>query len=153
MGEKALELKDSDLDKIGEYVKSRINEWIDPDIFRHRAGLGRELDLMERMIRVEEELKSQRELIKLGFEQMDRRFESLQKQMDARFEAVDERFKAMDSRFETMQKYMDARFEQVDKRFEQVERRFEQIDKKFNTITGLLVLGFTVLSLLIAFIK
>ena len=41
-----------------------------------------ELDLRERIIRVEEELKHQRELMIEGFKQMEKRFE----QVDKRFE-------------------------------------------------------------------
>ena len=47
-----------------------------------------ELDLRERIIRVEEELKHQRELMIEGFKQMEKRFE----QVDKRFEQVDKRF-------------------------------------------------------------
>ncbi|RLA16631.1 MAG: hypothetical protein DRQ62_15930 [Gammaproteobacteria bacterium] len=47
-----------------------------------------ELDLRERTVRVEEELKHQRELMIEGFRRMDERFE----QVDKRFEQVDKRF-------------------------------------------------------------
>ncbi|QEP42895.1 hypothetical protein D5085_07015 [Ectothiorhodospiraceae bacterium BW-2] len=46
------------------------------------ANLRYELELRERTIRVEEELKHQRELMQQGFAQMERRFE----QVDKRFE-------------------------------------------------------------------
>ncbi|WP_341328096.1 hypothetical protein [Methylotuvimicrobium sp. KM2] len=68
-----------------------------------------DLELRERFVRVEEELKHQRELMLEGFKQMEKRFE----QMEKRFEQVEKRF------------------EQVDKRFEQVDKRFEQVDKRF----------------------
>jgi hypothetical protein len=44
-----------------------------------------------RLGRVEEELKHQRELMRQGFEQVDRRFEQVEK----RFEQVDKRFDEM----------------------------------------------------------
>ena len=47
-----------------------------------------EIELRERMVRVEEELKHQRELMRQGFEQVERRLE----QIDKRFEQVDRRF-------------------------------------------------------------
>ena len=47
-----------------------------------------ERDLRERMVRVEEELRHQRELMQQGFELMDKRFE----QVDRRFEQMDRRF-------------------------------------------------------------
>ena len=94
------------------------------------ANVRYELDLRERTIRVEEELKHQRELMLDGFRQMEKRFE----QVDKRFEQVDKRFEQMDKRFEDLIKQMEKRFEQVDKRFEQVDKRFEQVDKRFEQV-------------------
>ena len=76
-------------------------------------------ELFERGIRVEEELKAQRDIIQQGFSQMDKRFE----QVDKRFEQIDKRFEQVDKRFEQV----DKRFELVDKRFEQVDLRFEKL--------------------------
>ena len=70
-----------------------------------------ELEIRERIVRVEEELKHQRELMLEGFNRVDKRFEQLIGEMNARFA-------------------------QVDKRFEQMEKRFEQIDKRFEVITS-----------------
>lgn len=56
-----------------------------------------EIEIRERIVRVEEELKNQRELMMKGFNQVEKRFEQVEK-----------------------------RFEQVEKRFEQVDKRFEQ---------------------------
>ncbi len=64
-----------------------------------------EIELRERMLRVEEELKHQRELMIEGFKQMDKRFEQV-----------------------------DKRFEQVDKRFEQVDKRFDQVHQEIMAI-------------------
>ncbi len=72
-----------------------------------------EMELHERRVRVEEELKHQREMIQYIIDQMDKRFE----QVDKRFEQVEKRF------------------EQVEKRFEQVDKRFEQMDKRFDALT------------------
>ena len=77
-----------------------------------------ELDIRERIVRVEEELKHQRELMLQGFENSNRRFEEMNK------------------RFEEIRTDMNKRFEQVDKRFEQVDKRFEQIDKHLTIITN-----------------
>ena len=71
------------------------------------------------MIRVEEELKHQRELMQQGFAMMDKRFEAMQHQMDKRFDAVDKRF-------EEMQQQMDKRFEAMDKRFEEITSRLDR---------------------------
>ena len=77
-----------------------------------------ELDIHERIVRVEEELKHQRELMLQGFETSNRRFEEIRTDMNKRFEQVDKRF------------------EQMDKRFEQIDKRFEQIDKHLTIITN-----------------
>ena len=61
-----------------------------------------ELEIRERIVRVEEELKHQRELMMDGF-----------KQMDKRFEQMDKRFEQMDKHFEQMQLEMNKRFEQL----------------------------------------
>ena len=105
------------------------------------ANVRYELDIRERIVRVEEELKHQRELMLQSFEisnkrfeemriDMNKRFEEMRIDMNKRFEQVDKRFEQVDKRFEQV----DKRFEQVDKRFEQVEKRFEQVDKHFEQV-------------------
>ena len=67
------------------------------------------------------------------------------KRMDERFLAIDKRFLAQDKHFESV----DKRFEAIDKRFEAVDKRFESIDTKFNRLTGVISLGFLVITALI----
>ncbi|MDD5579605.1 MAG: hypothetical protein PHY16_10035 [Methylobacter sp.] len=105
-------LAQEDIEQIQDLIKKVISQ--SPETLN--ANVRYELDLRERVIRVEEELKHQRELMIEGFRQMEKRFE----QVDKRFEQVDKRFEQIDKRFE-----------QVDKRFEQVDRHFEQVDKHF----------------------
>lgn len=85
------------MEEIGLFVKKNIRDWVKPLILEFRRE--KELELAERFIRVEEELKSQRELMKQGFEQVDKRIE----QVDKRFEQVDKRFEDMNKRFTSMQ--------------------------------------------------
>ena len=68
----------------------------------------------ERFLRIEEELKHQRELMKIGFDMMEKRFAS----NDKRFESIDKRFDAIDRRFETMEKRMDDRFDSLTRRID-----------------------------------
>ena len=111
------------------------------------ANVRYELDIRERIVRVEEELKHQRELMLQSFEISNRRFEEMRTDMNKRFEQVDKRFEQVEKRFE-----------QVDKRFEQIDKRFEQIDKHLTIITNRMdrfmfwSLGLTV-SAVIAIIK
>ena len=110
-------LAQEDLEQIQWLIKKSLAET--PEALN--ANVRYELDLRERTIRVEEELRHQRELMTEGFKQMDKRFEQMQLEMNKRFEQVDKRFEQVDKRFE-----------QVDKRFEQVDKRFEQVDKRFD---------------------
>ena len=69
-----------------EFIKRHLGEWL------AEQSLGKplavyEIELRERMVRVEEELKHQRELMRQGFERMETRFE----QMDKRFEEITRR--------------------------------------------------------------
>ncbi len=96
---------------------------------------ARELSLMERIVRVEEELRALREI------QL-----SMLREMNARFEAVDQRFEAMDKRFEALQREMDKRFEAMDK-------RFEALEKRFNFMQWFMGLGFTVLTVLMTLFR
>ncbi len=121
-------LTEQDLAYIGEYITEKF-----PQLLHNGRGKFSDVDFeqRERIIRVEEELKHQRELMKQGFELMEKRFE----QVDKRFEQVDKRF------------------EQVDKRFEQVDKRFEQIDKRFRLVLSFMFLGFTVMTFMMTFFK
>src|SRR6056297_1859870 len=93
VGEPAMELGNRELEKIGEYVKNHLEEWMQPIRAQH------ELNLIERAIRVEEELKNLREQGNLQFKAIEKRFEAQQQYMDKRFETnqqyVDKRFKSL----------------------------------------------------------
>ncbi|MFP4427609.1 MAG: hypothetical protein ACLFPP_14225, partial [Spirochaetaceae bacterium] len=71
MGDAAMELTQSQLQQIAEYVKSQLPDWV-----YQREPPNREVH--DRILVVEQELKAQRELMSQGFEAMDKRFESLQ---------------------------------------------------------------------------
>ncbi|MBU2568615.1 MAG: hypothetical protein KJ725_01025 [Gammaproteobacteria bacterium] len=109
------------------YIESLIRKVLAEQPDQSRFDSRYDLELRERTIRVEEELKHQRELMLEGFKQMEKRFE----QVDKRFEQVEKRFEQIDKRFEQVEK----RFEQIDKRFEQIDKRFEQVDKHLIQIT------------------
>jgi hypothetical protein len=87
-----MSLAQEDLDQIQDLIKKVISEL--PETAN--ANVRYELDLRERTIRVEEELKHQRELMLEGFKQMEKRFE----QVDKRFEQVDKRFEDMGRRID-----------------------------------------------------
>ncbi|MGE5154794.1 MAG: hypothetical protein ACM3ST_12345 [Bdellovibrio bacteriovorus] len=78
-----------------QYIKDHLGVWL------AEQSLGKppavyEIELRERMVRVEEELKHQRELIKTILVEMDKRFDAV----DKRFDAVDKRFEALTRRID-----------------------------------------------------
>ena len=145
-------LRDEDVGRIGEYVKPWLREVVDRMVPRTEAA-GPDTALLERMVRVEEELKAQRELMdeRFGFmeqrfDAVDRRFEAVDKRFEDLFAHLDKRFDAVDKRFEAV----DKRFEASDKRFEDLmahtDKRFETVDKRFNTLTWMIGVGFVVVT-------
>jgi chaperonin cofactor prefoldin len=92
------------------------------------------LNLVERIARIEEGLKSIVTEMKTRFDSVDKRFELI----DKRFELIDKRFETMENnwnkRFESLTREMNHRFEAIDKRFEAIDKRFEAIDKRFEAI-------------------
>ena len=108
-----------------QFIKQHVGEWL------AEASLGKppvvyEIELRERIIRVEEELRHQRDLIQQVLEQMDKRFE----QMDKRFEQ-------MDKCFEAMQQQMDKRFDEINRRMD----RFMTWSFGITLTTGALVVA------------
>ncbi|SDW35813.1 hypothetical protein [Thiocapsa roseopersicina] len=88
-----------------QFIKAHMGEWL------AEQSLGKpsfvyEIELRERMVRVEEALKHQGELMRQGFEQMEKRFE----QMERRFEQMERRFDQSDKRFEDLIKRHDHQF-------------------------------------------
>ncbi len=113
--------------RIAQHIKQHLAEWLSEMSYAKPPQVY-EIELRERMIRVEEELKNQRELIMQFMQQVDKRFDLMKDDMDRRFEQVDKRLEQVDKRFEQV----DKRFEQVDKRFEQVDKRFEEINNRLD---------------------
>ena len=153
-------LRDEDVGRIGEYVKPWVRELVDEMVPRPEPA-GADTRLLERMVRVEEELKAQRTLMDERFGFMARRFEAV----DQRFEAVDKRFDAADKRFEDLIGQMNSRFETVDRRFEELightnarfaelhahtSSRFTelagQMNARFRTQTWMIGVGFAVIT-------
>ena len=138
-------LRDEDVGRIGEYVKPWLRELVGEMVPQPELG-GVGTQLLERMVRVEEELKAQRTLMDERFGFMERRFEGVDKRfvaMDKRFEAVDKRFEAVDKRFEDLIGQMNARFETVDRRFEESNAH---TDSRFRTLTWMIGVGFAVVT-------
>ena len=102
------------------------------EFVRENELRARELSLMERVVRVEEELKALREIEASRFEAMEKRFEALQREMNARFEALQR---------------------EIDTRFEATEKRFESLEKRLNLLQWVVVLGFTLTNVLLVLLS
>lgn len=102
----------------------------------------RELDLIERIVRLEEGQKDLKVQMDLRFQQVDKRFEDLLHSQDKRFEQVDKRFEQVDKRFD-----------QIDKRFEQADKRIEDLihsmNRRFQTHEWIMGFGFLLISSLV----
>jgi vacuolar-type H+-ATPase subunit I/STV1 len=115
------------------FIKAHLGEWLAEQSLAKPPAVY-EIELRERMVRVEEELKHQRELMREGFERMDQRFE----QVDRRFEQVDKRFEQADKRHDELRREMLARFEQADKRHDAMLKRH---DAQFLWLIGFITTG------------
>ena len=140
MGEPVM-LKEEDVVRIGDYVKPWLREMVNHVVPRAET-VDVPAALLERMVRVEEELKALRVLMDERFGFMERRFEAV----DKRFEDINKRFEAVDKRFEDMNRRFEDLIGHIDKRFETVDKRFETVDKRFNTLTWMIGVGFVVVT-------
>lgn len=127
---------------VRKIIETEFNKLISEGIARFVAEnefRAKELSLMERTIRIEEELKSFKEIVSSLITTMEKRFDVLQKETVNRFEAL--------------QREMNARFEAFEKRTEALQRemnaRFDALKKRFTVMQWTIGLGF---SLTIAFI-
>jgi len=105
-------------------MEIRLKQALEEFIARNDVRI-KELSLIERIVRVEEELKALREIFEAKFDASEKRFDLLQRTMNERFEAVDKRFESlqreMNGRFESLQREMNARFEAIEKRFSTIQ--------------------------------
>ena len=99
---------DSELHRIGEYVRAHLYDWLN-EVAPHVISGPQILERMDQRFGTQQAL-------------MDARFEAQQETMDARFAAQTEvmkaGFAAVDKRFEAQTEVMKAGFAAVDKRFE-----------------------------------
>ena len=112
-------LAKDDFETIAQYIRENLPTWL------AEQSLGKppqvyEIELRERMVRVEEELKNQRDIMKQGFELMDKRFEQVDKRFEEMLHYMDKRFEQMDKRIEDLRTDTNARFEEINTRFDQL---------------------------------
>ena len=129
-----MELNESTLETIGTYVKSKLPEWLSEvgPAALVPSSYGKEL--VDRQLRVEDELQTHRLTMERGFARMDEGFRLVHKRLEDQRHETLTRFEQIDRRIDQVREEMLARFEEVDKRFDQVDRRFEQVDKRFEQV-------------------
>ena len=76
----AMDLSEKSLETIGRYVRQNLPEWLQQMELPGRREW--ELQLTERIVRVEEELKAQRELMQQGFAGVEKRLELGEKRLE-----------------------------------------------------------------------
>ena len=103
MGEPDVAIGESELNRIGEYVQGHLTGWMEQLGLRPRPDPVTNTQLLERVVRVEEELKAGREIMITKFDASDARIGELIRTTGNRFAAMDDRFtaqaKTMDDRF------------------------------------------------------
>nr|VFK39905.1 MAG: hypothetical protein BECKTC1821D_GA0114238_100738 [Candidatus Kentron sp. TC] len=123
------------LEEIAEYMRAHMVEWLTEDSLAKPPAVY-EIELRERMVRVEEELKHQRELMKQGFDLMGKRLDAMNEENNRRFEAMSQennrRFEEINRRFEAMSRENNRRFEEINGRFEEINGRFEAMSQENN---------------------
>ena len=119
-------LEQKDIEIMTDHIRKAfpiLREFSSPDV----ATLHNNNHLLERMIRVEEELRHQREILEKMMYQMDKRFEQMEK-----------------------------RFEQMEKRFEQVEKCFaearEDAKRRSTSLQWMIGIGFTTMTTVISIV-
>jgi len=132
MAAMAQNIGQEELDRIATYIlETRLAPAIE-ELIRKNEMKMKELSLIERVIRVEEELKALREI------------------ESARFEAIEKRFEVIDKRMEALQREIAARAEATDKRFEALQR---EMDKRFSVLQWSIGIGFSVLTVLLTLFR
>jgi hypothetical protein len=145
-----LELSQEIRESIGDYVTQNLRAWFDQSFAVGYAQ--RDIDLRERTVRVEEELKNQSDLIRTGFERVDARFEDVNKRFAeqrsdflARFERIDERM--AEQREEINRRFSEQRNE-FNSRFDAADRHNNRLMTVLTVMLGLTGIAVTVTNLI-----
>ncbi len=115
-----------------EEIRAFVISVIREEFKRPTSFTGSDKELLERMVKVEEELKHIHE-----------RFDENRQYQEKRFEAIDKRF-------DDLKEYNSKQFEAMEKRFEAIDKRFESMDKNMKWLIGS---AFVLISLLMTFYK
>jgi hypothetical protein len=102
MSDAAMPLSNQDL----EQIKQHLSHWMDNKIQSGPWAIGPEL--LERAVRVEEELKHQRLLMRESFEQFEKRFEQVDKRFEQSINASSRSINALSKSINALSKSINA---------------------------------------------
>lgn len=129
-------MTDQELERIGNYVQDHLPEWMDGE--RSPGGGPREArdEARERLIRLEEAISRQGDLIEKMLHQMDMRFEQTNRRIDDMNRLMDMRIEQVNRRIDELAVQVNRRIDeltlQMNIRFEQMEDRIERVDKRIS---------------------
>lgn len=66
-----------------EFIKNNLGNWLAEQSLG-KTPMMYEIEFLERLVRVEEALKHQRELMRQGFDMIEKRFAQIEKRLDSR---------------------------------------------------------------------
>lgn len=132
-------MTDKELERIGNYVQDHLPEWMDGE--RSPGSGPREArdESRERLIRLEEAISRQGDLIEKMLHQMDMRFEQTNRRIDDMNRLMAIRIEQVNRRIDELTLQMNIRFEQMEYRIERVDKRISRMFTVLTTIS--LIIG------------
>ena len=129
---------DKELERIGNYVQDHLPEWMDGE--RSPGSGPREArdESRERLIRLEEAISRQGDLIEKMLHQMDMRFEQTNRRIDDMNRLMDMRIEQVNRRIDELTLQMNIRFEQMEDRIERVDKRISRMFTVLTTISSII---------------
>jgi chaperonin cofactor prefoldin len=106
------------------------------------------LNLVERIARLEEGQKAIIVEMRTRFESVDKRFESF----DKRFESMDKRFDSMDKRFDSMDKRFDSLVREMTHGFETMNKRIDSLENQISNHGNYIFAMFAAIIALMAYV-
>lgn len=131
-------MTDKELERIGNYVQDHLPEWMDGE--RSPGSGPREArdESRERLIRLEEAISRQGDLIEKMLHQMDMRFEQTNRRIDDMNRLMAIRIEQVNRRIDELTLQMNIRFEQMEDRIERVDKRISRMLTVLTTISSII---------------
>lgn len=131
-------MTDKELERIGNYVQDHLPEWMDGE--RSPGSGPREArdESRERLIRLEEAISRQGDLIEKMLHRMDMRFEQTNRRIDDMNRLMDMRIEQVNRRIDELTLQMNIRFEQMEDRIERVDKRISRMFTVLTTISSII---------------